>query len=122
MDFRYNFGMKWSRGGVSVEKYVQGFQGFMQITPLRKVPLGGHSNLRDRPPLWILKSTATALYHNSHTRPALDHNSALLLLLQSLNLRHRSYRYSYKLHILMHARLNLTYARRVKFTLQLPFR
>ena len=43
MDFRYNFGMKWSRGGVSVEKYVQGFQGFMQTTPLRMVPLGGHS-------------------------------------------------------------------------------
>ena len=85
----------------------------------------GPLNLRDRPPLWILKSTATALYHNSHTRPAQDHNSALLLLLQSLNLRHRSYRYSYKLHklhILMHARSNLTYDRRVKFTLQLPFR
>ena len=86
-------------------------------------------NLRDRPPLSIWKSTATAwkstataLYHNSHTRPAQDHNSALLLLLQSLNLHHRSYRYSYKLHILMHARSNLAYARRVKFTLQLPFR
>ena len=43
MGFRAIFGIRWSGGGVSVEKYVQGIEGFMQITPLRKVPLGGHS-------------------------------------------------------------------------------
>ena len=41
MRFRAIFGIRWSGGGVSVEKYVQGIEGFMQITPLRKDPIGG---------------------------------------------------------------------------------
>ena len=45
--------------------------------------------LRDRTTLPILKSTAYCISQNSHTRLALDHNSALLLLLQSHNLQHR---------------------------------
>ena len=45
--------------------------------------------LRDRTTLSILKSTAYCICLNSHTRLALDHNSALLLLLQSHNLQHR---------------------------------
>ena len=37
LDFRAFPGIQWSRGGASVAKYVQGSQGFMQITPPDKV-------------------------------------------------------------------------------------
>ena len=42
--------------------------------------------LRDRTSLPILKSTAYCIYQNSHTRPALDHNSTSLLFFFYFNL------------------------------------